>query len=200
VEGAEDESEQVASLMHRHHVDGGDVLIAVAASGTTPFTLACMRAAKELGALTIGIANNPETPLLLEPAHAIFLQTGAEPIAGSTRLKAGTAQKIALNMMSTLAAIHLGHVHDGYMVNLRADNRKLRSRAARIVAAISGESEDAAASHLETSGGAVKEAVLLAAGADSLGMAKSLLDGADNNLRQALAELDGGARSRRRGT
>ena len=95
----------------------------------------------------------------------ILLATPPEIIAGSTRMGAGTAQKIALNMLSTLAAIHLGHVHDGYMVNLHADNIKLRGRAARIVAAIAGCDEKAALAALEKTGGAVKPAILLAAGA-----------------------------------
>ena len=85
--------------MRQHVIDSKDVLIAVAASGTTPFTLACLREAKRRGALTIGIANNGGTPLLEEADHPILLDTGAEPIAGSTRMKAGTAQRIALNLL-----------------------------------------------------------------------------------------------------
>ncbi|TIM60313.1 MAG: N-acetylmuramic acid 6-phosphate etherase, partial [Mesorhizobium sp.] len=111
------------------------------------------------------IANNKDAPLLRLADIAILLETPPELIAGSTRMGAGTAQKIALNMLSTLAAIHLGHVHDGYMVNLMADNIKLRDRAARIVAAISGRDRDDAARLLENSGGNVKTAILLAAGA-----------------------------------
>ena len=103
VEGAEDEVEHAERLIREHVIDGKDVLIAVAASGTTPFTLACLREAKQRGALTIGIANNPDTPILNEADHPIWLDTGPEPIAGSTRMKAGTAQKIALNLLSTAA-------------------------------------------------------------------------------------------------
>ena len=84
------------------------MLIAVAASGTTPFTLACLREAEARGALTIGIANNPDTPLLAEADHPILLDTGPEPIAGSTRMKAGTAQRITLNLLSSLLMIRLG--------------------------------------------------------------------------------------------
>src|SRR5262249_34109431 len=102
--------------------------------------------------------------------------------------------------MSTLMAVELGHVHDGYMVNLRADNKKLKIRAARMVAAISGHSREAAAAYLDAADGSVKKAVLIAAGANDLASATRLLDGADQNLRRALAELDGSARSRRRGT
>src|SRR5687768_15385246 len=97
IEGAEDQAAQGIHLVREHNVDAKDVLVAVAAGGTTPFTLACLREAKSLGALTIGIANNRGTPLLRESDFPIWLDTGSEPIAGSTRLIAGTAQKVALN-------------------------------------------------------------------------------------------------------
>src|SRR5436190_5629591 len=93
VEGAEDEVDHAQRLVQDHKVGSKDVMIAVAASGTTPFTLACMREARKRGALTIGIANNPDTPILKESHHSIWLDTGAEPIAGSTRMNAGTAQR-----------------------------------------------------------------------------------------------------------
>jgi N-acetylmuramic acid 6-phosphate etherase len=196
----EDDETQAARDVARAGLGKGDCLIALSASGATPYPIAALKAAKAEGTATIGIANNDGAPLLGLADIAILLPTPPEVIAGSTRMGAATAQKIALNMMSTLAAIHLGHVHDGYMVNLKADNRKLRSRAARIVAAISGESEDQAAHHVETSGGSVKAAVLIAAGAGSLDAADRLLGAADQNLRLALAQLDGSARSRGRGT
>ena len=110
---------------------------------------------------------------------------------------AGTAQKIALNMLSTLAAIHLGHVHDGYMVNLFADNKKLRGRAARIVASVSGCSQEQAAGWLEKTGGAVKPAILLAAGAKDAPAAHELLDQTSQKLRPALARLQEGSASSR---
>jgi N-acetylmuramic acid 6-phosphate etherase len=196
----EDDEGRAAADLAGVGIGRGDCLIALSASGTTPYAAAALRAAKAAGAATVGIANNEGTPLLEEADIAVLLPTPPEIVAGSTRMGAATAQKIALNMMSTLMAVHLGHVHDGWMVNLRADNRKLKERAARMVAAIAGESEAAATGHLERSGGAVKEAVLIAAGADDLDTARRLLDGAGQNLRQALALLDGSARSRRRGT
>ena len=196
----EDDETQAARDVAKAGIGKNDCLIALSASGTTPYAVAALKAAKTAGASTIGIANNDGAPLLELADIPILLPTPPEIIAGSTRLGAATAQKIALNIMSTLMAVHLGHVHDGYMVNLKADNRKLKSRAARIVAAIAGLKEDAAAVYLDTSEGSVKVAVLLAAGADDAGAAKRLLDGAGQNLRQALAELDGSARSRRRGT
>src|SRR6266508_2984519 len=111
VEGAEDDVADARQLIGQHAIDVDDVLVAVAASGTTPFTLACLREAGSRGALTIGIANNQGTPILKESHHPIFLDTGPEPIAGSTRLKAGTAQKITLNGLSTLLMILLGRVY-----------------------------------------------------------------------------------------
>jgi N-acetylmuramic acid 6-phosphate etherase len=196
----EDDEMQAARDVAGASIGKGDCLIALSASGSTPYAVAALKTAKAAGAATIAIANNAGAPLLALADIAILLPTPPELIAGSTRMGAATAQKIALNMMSTLMAIDLGHVHDGFMVNLKADNSKLRSRAARIVAAISGASEDVAASCLEAGSGSVKAAVLIAAGAGDVGQATRLLDGADQNLRRALAELDGSARSLRRGT
>src|SRR5215471_20956213 len=102
VEGAEDETEHAIRLIRQHGINAKDALIAVAASGTTPFTLTCLREAKQRGALTIGIANNRGTPLLEEADHPVWLDTGPDPIAGSTRMQAGTAQRIALNLLSSL--------------------------------------------------------------------------------------------------
>jgi len=198
--GPEDDEAQAARDVAGAGIGKGDCLIALSASGTTPYAVAALKAAKAAGAATIGIANNEGAPLLVLADIAILLPTPPEVIAGSTRMGDATAQKIALNMMSTLMAVHLGHVHDGHMVNLFAGNKKLKSRAARIVAAISGDSEEDAAHHLEASGGSVKAAVLLAAGAADIDDATRLLEGANQNLRKALAKLDGSVRARRLGT
>src|SRR6516165_770645 len=107
VEGAEDAVDQAIRLVQRHTINFKDVLIAVAASGTTPFTVSCLREAKRRGALTIGITNNRDTPILEEADYPIWLDTGAEPIAGSTRMKAGTAQRSTLNVFSSLVMILL---------------------------------------------------------------------------------------------
>ena len=140
VEGAEDEIEHAVELVRRREVGGNDVLIAVAASGTTPFTVSCLREAKRLGALTIGIANNPGTPLLTEAEHSIFLETGPEPIAGSTRMNAGTAQRITLNLLSSLLMIRLGRVYKGLMVEVQASNAKLVQRRENMVQHLTGRS------------------------------------------------------------
>ena len=191
----EDDAEQAARDVASAGIGPGDCLIAVTASGSTPYAVAALDAAKRAGASVIGIANNPGTPLLQRADVAILLATPPEVIAGSTRMGAGTAQKIALNMLSTLTAIHLGHVHDGYMVNLNPDNIKLRDRAARIVAAIGDCDAAQAARLLERTGGSVKQAILLAAGAADAKQAREYLDDAGQKLRPALSRLGGSAGS-----
>ncbi len=185
----EDDVSQAASDIAAAGLVAGDCLIAISASGTTPYALAAIDEAKERGLKIISIANNPDVPMFEKADVAIALETPAEMVAGSTRMGAGTAQKIALNLLSTLMAIRLGHVHDGYMVNLVADNIKLRERAARIVSAISACDMSDAAKLLEASGGSVKSAILLAAGATSAENASNLLESNQQRLRPALSEL-----------
>lgn len=186
VEGAEDEIEEATELVKRYVVGSDDVLIAVAASGTTPFTLGCLRESKRRGALTVGIANNPGTPLLEEADHAILLQTGPEPIAGSTRMNAGTAQRIALNLLSSLLMIRLGRVYKGLMVDVQASNAKLASRRESILVSITGRSRDDVRAALERAHGSVKLAALLLEGCD-LDSAKAALESVGGRLRAALA-------------
>ncbi len=186
VEGAEDEVEHAVRLVREHDISANDVLIAVAASGSTPFTLACLRESKERGALTVGIANNRETPILEEADHPIWLDTGAEPIAGSTRMNAGTAQRITLNLLSSLVMILLGRVYEGLMVDLKAVNTKLVQRSESILMRLTGRNREDARAALERSNGSVKLAVLLLHGCD-LNEAKTILDRAGGQLRAALA-------------
>ena len=186
IEGAEDEIDQGIQQVRDHKADSKDVLIAVAASGTTPFTLACMREGKRAGALTIGIANNRGTPILSEADHAIWLDTGSEPIAGSTRLVAGTAQKIALNLLSSLLMILLGRVYGGLMVDMQATNEKLLRRSEDMVMRLTGSTRDEARDLLGRANGSVKLAILLSHGCD-LPTATALLDRAGGQLRKALA-------------
>jgi N-acetylmuramic acid 6-phosphate etherase len=193
IEGAEDEVEQAGRLVRQHDIGRNDVIIAVAASGTTPFTLACMRQGKLRGALTIGIANNYGTPILAEADHAIWLDTGPEPIAGSTRMKAGTAQRIALNLFSSLVMILLGHVYSGLMVDLQAMNEKLVRRSERILMRLTGKSDVEARAALGEAKGGVKLAVLLLHGCP-LKEAEIILDRTGGRLRPALALLDNGAK------
>jgi N-acetylmuramic acid 6-phosphate etherase len=188
VEGAEDATDQAAQLAQQHGIGGDDVVIAVAASGTTPFTLSCMKEAKRRGALTIGIANNRDTPILKEAEHAIWLDTGAEPIAGSTRMKAGTAQRIALNVFSSLVMILLGRVYDGLMVDLQAVNQKLVRRSEAILTRLTGRSGEQAREALHRADGNVKLAVLLLHGCD-VKEASEVLERAGGQLRVALASI-----------
>jgi N-acetylmuramic acid 6-phosphate etherase len=193
IEGAEDETANAAELVRRHGVGRDDVLVAVAASGTTPFTLACLREAKRAGALTVGIANNRDTALLKEADYPIFLDTGAEPIAGSTRMYAGTAQRVALNLLSSLMMIRFGRVYQGLMVDVQATNTKLVHRSERMLMHLTGRTRDEARAALRSAGGSVKLAVLVLEGC-KVDEAKELLTRVKGRLRDAialLAESDG---------
>lgn len=190
IEGAEDEVNRAQHLVRQHVIDNKDALIAVAASGTTPFTLACLREAKRRGALTIGIANNAGTPLLEEADHPILLDTGAEPIAGSTRLKAGTAQKITLNLLSTLLMILLGRVYQGLMIDVQAVNEKLVRRSEDMLVRLSGCSRTDAHNALQRAHGSVKLAVMLLRGCEPE-EGVQLLERAGGQLRAALALIGG---------
>ena len=193
VEGAEDETGAAIGRVREHRVGPDDVLIAVSASGATPFTLACLREARRLGALTIGIANNEGTPILNEAERAIWLDTGSEAIAGSTRLKAGTAQKITLNLISSLLMIRLGRVYDGLMVDVQATNRKLVRRSENMLMQLTDRDEAEVRAALDEAQGSVKVAVLLLQGC-TLAQAHAALAGADGQLRGALRAIqEGGA-------
>jgi N-acetylmuramic acid 6-phosphate etherase len=186
VEGAEDERWQAEELVRHHEINASDALVAVAASGTTPFTVACMRAAKQAGALTVGIANNAATPLLIESDHAIFLQTRAEPIAGSTRMNAGTAQRVTLNLLSTLVMIRLGRVCRGLMVDMQASNKKLTRRKEEMLVYLTGKSRAEAQAAIAAAKGDLKLAVLLLHGC-GVERGRAILAKANGRLRAALA-------------
>lgn len=175
-----------------------DCVIAVSASGSTPYALAVADIAHRCGARIVAMANNAGAELFKRADVAIVLETPPEVVAGSTRMGAGTAQKMAFNMLSTLAAVKLGHVHDGHMVNLRPDNDKLRARAARMVAEIAGIDMDEARILMGSAQGSVKVAVLLAAGAPSTDAAKALLARSGEVLRVALSELQANKSSMKR--
>jgi len=189
VEGAEDTADAAAALIYQHRIGGKDALIAVAASGTTPFTLACLREASARGARTVGIANNPDTPLLNEADYPICLDTGAEPIAGSTRMKAGTAQRVALTLLSSLVMIRLGRVYEGLMVDVQPSNRKLVRRSEAILAQLTGHSREQVRDALRQAKGSIKLAVLLLEGR-GLDEARGALEETDGDLRAAKALLE----------
>lgn len=186
VENAEDDFEAGRKVIIDNNIGVNDVIIGVAASGRTPYTMGAITEGKQKGALTLGFANNAGTPLLLEPDFSVFLDTGMEPIAGSTRMKAGTAQKVALNLFSTALMTRLGGVYHGLMVGMVATNKKLRNRAARIVSDITGIEIEQARTAVIKAGGDIKLGVLLALGYENLEEAKSLLNASGNNLRNAI--------------
>ena len=162
--GVEDDPALARADFQNAGLGQGDTILCLSASGTTPYTRIIADLARAAGLTVVGFANVPGS-ILLEQSHIpIFLDTGPEVVNGSTRMGAATAQKVALNMLSVRMGILLGHVHDGYMVNVVADNSKLQDRAARIVAAISGRDIATAKAALLQTGGAVKPAVLIAAG------------------------------------
>lgn len=186
----EDDADGARADIAAAGVGPGDCVIATSASGSTPYTVEGLRAAKAAGASTVGIAGNAGAPLLGSADVSVLLDAGPEVISGSTRMGAGTAQKAALNMLSTLIGVRLGHVYDGLMVNVKADNDKLRGRAERIVVTITGASAQTAADALKESDGEVKPAILIAAGAKSLADAEDLLGATKGNVRDALARLN----------
>jgi N-acetylmuramic acid 6-phosphate etherase len=193
VEGAEDDIDDAIKQIDAVQLTRQDVVIAVAASGTTPFTRAALVQARRQGAVTIGVANNPGAPLLDSAAYPVLVETGQELIAGSTRMKAGTAQKVVLNLISTGIMLRLGRVYRGMMVNMQVTNAKLKRRAEAMVARIADCSEADAASALEQAGGDIKIAALLVLGYDGTDAA-NILARHKGNLRRVFAELAHGHR------
>jgi N-acetylmuramic acid 6-phosphate etherase len=187
IEGAEDDADDGAAQMDIAAVGTDDVVIGLTASGATPFTTAAIIRARALGAMTIGIACNPATPILEAAQHPVLLQTGSEVLAGSTRMKAGTAQKVALNLISTGIMIAQGRVYKGLMVNMQTSNAKLRKRAERMVMHLVPCDGPFAIDALFASGGDIKLAVMIAMG-HSLDQAAQALKRSDGNLRMAIAD------------
>ena len=188
VEGAEDDEAKGAEAIVDAEINQNDVVIAVAASGTTPFTLGALRSAGARGALTVGVANNRGTPLFELARHRILIETGTEVLAGSTRMQAGTAQKIVLNLFSTAVMVRLGRVYRGLMVNMRASNAKLLRRAEIIVSQIVGCDENDAAKFVQRAEGDVKIAILLGLGWEQTDAVEALLKH-EGNLRGVIEGL-----------
>jgi N-acetylmuramic acid 6-phosphate etherase len=187
IEGAEDDADAGQAQFLALHPTAQDVGVFVAASGGTPFTLAALRAAKQAGALTISIANNAQAPMLLEADVAILLFTGTELISGSTRLKAGTAQKVALNTFSSALMVRLNKVYGNLMVDLRATNAKLKRRAVTLTQHATHCDEATAFATLQACGFHVKVAIVAIAGQMDVATAQARLDQADGSVRQALS-------------
>jgi N-acetylmuramic acid 6-phosphate etherase len=191
VERAEDNEAAGAQAMVEAKIGASDVVLGIAASGTTPYTIGALRAASAVGAVTIAVANNSGAPLFEVARHRILVDTGSEAIAGSTRMKAGTAQKIVLNLFSTAVMVRMGRVYRGLMVDMRASNAKLRRRAEAMVSEIVRCPESDAARYLEQADGDVKTAVLLGLGLDR-SEAAQLLRRHGGNLRKTINESAGG--------
>jgi N-acetylmuramic acid 6-phosphate etherase len=195
VEGAEDDADTARAQIESHQIGADDVVIGIAASGKTPFTLAAITAARVAGALTIAIANNSETPILNAAEHSLLCDTGSEIVAGSTRMKAGTAQKAIVNILSTAIMIRLGRVYRGMMVDMVISNEKLQRRATAIVQSLASCNAAGAVSALEQSHNNIKSAVLIASGVSPKD-AKHLLEKHEGKLRPAVSEA--GESNRRR--
>lgn len=185
-EGVEDDAEAGRAAVVAERVGPADSVIGIASSGRTPFVLGAVAEARVCGALTVGLSCNPSTALSAAADHPIEVLVGAEVIAGSTRLKAGSAQKLVLNMFSTIVMVEMGKTYGNLMVDMRPSNEKLLARAIRIVRRVTGASQEQAVTALEASDMQVKLAILrLQLGLDNAdGVAR--LAAADGRLRVAL--------------
>ncbi|WP_260596590.1 N-acetylmuramic acid 6-phosphate etherase [Sphingomonas endolithica] len=188
-EGAEDDVAAGQAEIVACGIGPSDVVIGVAASGRTPYTVAAITQARAAGALTIAIANNPATALLEAAEHAVIAVTGSEVVAGSTRMKAGTAQKAVLNLLSTAIMIRLGLVYKGRMVAMRISNAKLLQRGRRMVQDIAGVEADVAARALETAANDIRLGVIVATGI-SAEEARALLEDHRGSLRAVFRTLE----------
>ncbi len=187
VEGAEDSASNGGRDLRKAGLKKGDVVVGIAASGTTPYVLGALKAAQEMGAATVGVTSNANSPLAKRAGIAITPNTGQEAIAGSTRMKAGTSQKMVLNLLSTTAMVRLGRVYENWMIYLTLTNQKLTKRATRIV-------EDAAGVNTSTAAHALRQTrhdlpaaiVMLKTGSDA-DAARKLLGKTQGNARAAIA-------------
>jgi N-acetylmuramic acid 6-phosphate etherase len=189
VEGAEDDANAARAEIAAAEVGPLDVVIGVAASGRTPYTVAAIEAGRAAGALTIAIGNNPGAPLIAAAEHGLLAETGSELVAGSTRMKAGTAQKAVLNLFSTATMLRCGRVYRGLMVDMRISNEKLLKRGRAMVRDLAGVDDRTAEAALDAAGRNIKAAVLIAGGA-SAEQAVDRLGANEGNLRRALESPD----------
>ena len=188
VEGAEDSVRNAEKDLRRVRLSRKDVVVGVAASATTPYVLGALRCAKKLGATTIGVAANRVGPLMKLAKIFIAPEVGPEVLTGSTRLKAGTAQKMVLNMLSTASMVGLGHAYENLMIDAVLTNKKLEGRAVRILQAASGKSVSAAEHALRASRRNMRLGLIMLKRGVSAAEAKKLLSKANGNLRMALGE------------
>ncbi|MBI3957495.1 MAG: N-acetylmuramic acid 6-phosphate etherase [Chloroflexi bacterium] len=186
VEGAEDSAEQGRADLESHSFGRNDVLVGIAASGGTPYVIGGLEYARQVGAPTIAVVCNPGSTVASAADIPIEVVTGPEILTGSTRLKAGTAQKLILNMLSTGAMVRLGKVYGNLMVDVQPTNAKLRERAVGIVERITGAGRAEAEALLDGAGWRVKTAVVMGLARVDADEAQSRLDGADGHVHRAL--------------
>lgn len=191
VEGAEDSKELARADLDALALTAADTVVGVSASGRTPYALGAVEHARELGVLTIGLSCNADSALAAATDHGIEVVVGPELLTGSTRLKAGTAQKLVLNMLSTITMIRLGKTYGNLMVDVHASNEKLRARSRRIVALATGASDEEAERALAATDGEVKNAILTILGNVDGPTAARLLEENEGRLRAALAAAGG---------
>ncbi|GAA1939709.1 N-acetylmuramic acid 6-phosphate etherase [Streptomyces durmitorensis] len=186
VEGAEDSKEFAAEDLDGLRLTADDVVVGISASGRTPYAIGAVEHARRKGALTIGLSCNADSGLAAAADHGIEVVVGPELLTGSTRLKAGTAQKLVLNMLSTITMIRLGKTYGNLMVDVRASNEKLRARSRRIVSLATGASDEEIETALAATDGEVKNAILAILGEVDGPTAADLLSSSDGHLRAAL--------------
>ncbi|WP_330331784.1 N-acetylmuramic acid 6-phosphate etherase [Streptomyces sp. NBC_00536] len=187
VEGAEDSKELAVADLTALALTADDTVIGVSASGRTPYAIGAVEFARTRGALSVGLSCNADSALGAAADHPVEVVVGPELLTGSTRLKAGTAQKLVLNLISTIVMIRLGKTYGNLMVDLRASNEKLRARSRRIVALATGAPDEEIEAALSATDGEVKHAILVILGAVDAPTAAALLESSHGHLREALA-------------
>jgi N-acetylmuramic acid 6-phosphate etherase len=188
VEGSEDSVRNAERELRERKLTRNDIVVAITASGTTPYVVAAMKFARGRGATTVAITSNRRTPTARLAKIVIAPEVGPEVVTGSTRLKAGTAQKMVLNMLSTAAMARLGHVYENLMIDVTPTNQKLNDRGLRILAEASGKKLSAAEHALRAAGHNMKVALVMLKLEIGAGEAKRLLARAGGNLRKAIGE------------
>ena len=189
VEAAEDDSEAALAELRRRGLRSLDLVLGVASSGGTPYTLGAVRYAREVGASTVGLSCNLDSELSQLVDAPIEVVVGSEAVAGSTRMKAGTAQKMVLNMITTAAMIRLGRVHDGYMVGVQASNTKLADRSRKTLSSLTGLSPLEAEKALKLAGGDLRVAIVMTRSGAGVDEAREALEGWVS-VREVLRRLD----------
>jgi N-acetylmuramic acid 6-phosphate etherase len=188
VEGAEDSPKNAVRDLRKATLTQRDVVVGVAASGSTPYVMAAVKFARRQGALTIGLASNRDCPLRNAVDIAITPEVGPEVVAGSTRLKAGTSEKLVLNMLSTAVMVRLGHVYDNLMIDMALTNQKLKERSTRILIEASGKNAKTVQHTLRQSGHNLRVALLMLKLGVTASAARKKLAESKGNLRAALGE------------